>query len=86
MAKKFIKKKFHIDTLYMRVEFIDGDLYKGLAICFDKDEKKLKTIVTDNWLFFNSCKHLIEDITEAEFQAAYDKMLGMIKDVRIVKI
>ncbi|ROI02903.1 hypothetical protein EGH90_12470 [Kaistella haifensis] len=78
---KYLKKSFHVETMYMKVREIDV-FHKGLSIVFNRDESKLKGIDTDKWLDFKASGYLCEEITEMQFNKAYKKALCLLSEYK----
>ncbi len=79
---RYIKRGYIRNVEYMRVEKEDQNFYKGLSLCFDKNEEQIHEIHVVRWMDFKSVKYLLTEITKEEFENKLKIAISYLSDIR----
>jgi hypothetical protein len=72
---KYIKINYQIETAYQKVEVIGKVFYEGMTLIFDKKNGTFLSFIKNKWTDSKAMKFVIEDISDSEFQDAYNRMM-----------
>ncbi|WP_018676125.1 hypothetical protein [Riemerella columbina] len=81
MALKYLKTSLAIERCYMKITSENQLYYKGVAVVFNGNETKLKTIIAEHWHDIGAYQYITEEISKKEYDEAYNMAMEMLEQL-----